>query len=213
MAFNAPQWFSDALTTACADPALDHDARWPRFLDPEYRCPCCGIASPGLIDMAFDHPDVWPHGSLGPTGEPIMEVGIDRLTTDLCRVKEAHFVRCILPVPIRGHDGYFCFGPWALLAREHFEDYARSTMEPYPPFEGCEAVLANTLPGANPREPVPCLLTTAELGSRPALFAHGGPIRQAQEQGITLDTLLDIYAAAGTDLRGHLDADPAPEAG
>lgn len=212
MAFNAPQWFSDALTTACADPALDHDARWPRFLDPDYRCPCCGIASPGLIDMAYDHPDAWPHGSRAASGEALLEVAGNRLTADLCRVEDAYFIRCILPVPIRGHDGYFCFGPWARLAREHFEDYARSSQPEHPPFEGCNAVLANVLPGLSPREPVPCMLTNSGAPDRPALFAHGGPLRAAQEQGITLDTLLEFYAAAGTDLRGHLDAPTAPGA-
>ena len=210
MAFNAPQWFSDALTTACADPALDHDPRWPRLLDPGYRCPCCGIASPGLIDLGFDHPDVWPHGSLKESGEVLMEAGRDRLTADLCRYGDSYFIRCILPVPILGHDGYFCFGPWAMVAREHFEAHAEFTLPPFPPFAGCEAVLANALPGTNPREPVPCLLTTADPQDRPALFPHGGPLRDAQQTGLTLDTILALYATTGTDLRGHLDADPEP---
>ncbi|WP_168222966.1 DUF2199 domain-containing protein [Oceanicola sp. D3] len=212
MAFNAPQWFSDALTTAGADPALDHDPRWANFLDPDYRCPCCGIASPGLIDLGFDHPDVWPHGNRGETGEVLMQHGRDRLTTDLCRLGDSYFIRCILPVPIRGHDGYFCFGPWAMVAREHFEAHSAATLPPFPPFDGCEAVLANALPGTAPRQPTPCMLTTAGPTDRPALFPHAGPLRAAQESGITFDTLLQIYATTGTDLRGHLGDGPEPEA-
>ncbi|SIN95777.1 DUF2199 domain-containing protein [Vannielia litorea] len=208
MAFHAPQWFSDALTTASGDPALDRDPRWPRFLNPDWRCPCCGIGSPGLADIGFDHPAVWPHGSRHATGEVLMQVGRDRLTSDLCRYRDAHFIRCILPVPITGYDGYICFGPWARVAREHFEAYAASTLPPFPPFDGCEAMLANDLPGSDPRMPVPCLLTTAGPTDRPALFAEGGGLRHAQQQGLTFDSLLEIYAALGTDLRGHLDHDP-----
>ncbi|MFY0632416.1 MAG: DUF2199 domain-containing protein [Vannielia sp.] len=215
MAFNAPQWFSDALTTASGDPALDRDPRWPRFISPDWRCPCCGIRSPGLADIGFDHPGVWPHGSRHATGEVLMQVGADRLTSDLCRYKDAHFLRCILPLPIRGYDGYVCYGPWARVAREHFEAYAASTLPPFPPFDGCDAVLANALPGSDPRLPTACRLTTAGPTDRPALFAHGGPLRAAQENGIGLDDLLQIYANAGTDLRGHLDAGdpegPPPE--
>ncbi|MGR3794488.1 DUF2199 domain-containing protein [Vannielia sp. SX4] len=213
MPFNAPQWFSDALTTASGDPALDRDPRWARFIDPEWRCPGCGRSSPGLTDLGFDHPDVWPHGSRDATGEHLMQAGADRLTSDLCRFKDAHFIRCILPVPIRGYDGYFCFGPWARVAREHFEAYAQSTMSPFPPFDGCDAVLANGLPGSNPRLPTACLLTTSGPADRPALFPHDGPMRAAQQGGVSFDQLLELYATTGTNLAPHLATEEGESCG
>ena len=38
------------------------------------------------------------------------------------------------------------------------------------------------------------------------VVAEGHPLKQAQAEGISFDKLLDIYAAAGSDLRPHLEA-------
>lgn len=208
MAFLAPDWFLAALQNAAADPALGEDPRWARFLDTETECATCGITSPGLVDIGFDHPDVWPHGNFAAADGALMEIGRDRLSARLCRFEEAHFLRCLLPLPLAGHDGYVCFEPWARVAREHFEAYTRATMPPFPPFEGCEAVLANALPGTDPRVPVPCALFAANPQDPPALFPHEGPLRAAQQGGISFNSLLEIYAATGLDLRAHL-AEPA----
>ena len=178
---------------------------------PSGAAPGCGTSSPGLTDIGFDHPDTWPHG---PRRETVTEVGRDRLTSDLCRYEDAHFVRCILPIPLNGTGTYICFGPWARVAREHFDTYARSTLPPHPPFDGCEAILANGLPGTDPDQPVPCTLLPGDHGSRPALFPHGGVLHAAQTGGISFNSLLEVYAVTGLNLRGCLEKEPdtAPEA-
>jgi hypothetical protein len=73
-------------------------------------------------------------------------------------------------------------------------------------FEGCFAWLMNRLPGFEFDDWLPCNLLPGAAGQRPVLEVHDGAHELAvlQETGITFDQLLDIYAAAGQDIRPHL---------
>ena len=64
----------------------------------------------------------------------------------------------------------------------------------------------NPLPVIGSSEPLPCNLILGAAGERPILEVHDGAheLAELQETGITFDQLLDIYAAAGQDLRPHL---------
>lgn len=44
-------------------------------------------------------------------------------------------------------------------------------------------------------------------GARPTLFAQDGALKEAQDNGIWIDALLDVYAASGQDIRPHLTQD------
>jgi hypothetical protein len=62
-------------------------------------------------------------------------------TDDLCVIDEMHFlIRGILALPITGTDEEFRWGPWALVARPHFQRYYElwddATEETLPPFPG-----------------------------------------------------------------------------
>jgi hypothetical protein len=186
---------------------LASDPRWRRFNDAGFRCGCCGQSFGGVFDISFDHPDMWPHGNREASGETSLTVGEDRLTSDLCRLGDDHFVRCVLPIPIRGSDEVFSFGVWGSVATENFDRYVKGWQaEDYGDFDGCFSWLTNALPGIPTSESVPCDLVIGELTQRPKLFAHedAGAVRDAQSQGITFDDLLDIYAASGQDIRPHL---------
>jgi len=200
MTLPCPDWFTKAQARAAAMPPLAADHRWRAFNDPDYTCPCCGLKTPGLQDIAYDHPNAWPHGAHADQDEVIWQVGRDRLTSDLCRLKDAYFIRATLPMPLQGSDELFAYGPWARIAPEAFAAYA----DPQAPFDGCQAVLANALPGTPPMRPVACAVMPSQPGTRPLLFAHDGPLRSGQEEGISFDAILALYAAAGQDYRGHL---------
>ena len=187
--------------------SLSNDPRWRRFNDSKRPCPCCGRVFSGVFDIGFDHPDPWPHGNRAEADVQILEVGSDRLGTDLCEIGPHRFIRCILPFPIIGSDQRFAFGPWGSVNPENFARYVESdTGASASDFDGCFAWLMNDLPGFQADDWLPCNLIPGEEGLRPILEVHDGSheIARLQEDGITFDQLLDIYAAAGQDIRPHL---------
>lgn len=188
-----------------ANDTLARDPRWQRFISRDYVCPCCGQPSTGLYDLGFDHPDPWPYGSREDSGEDVLIVGTNGLGRDLCIFKGGSYIRCILPLPIRGSDEVFAFGPWASVTQENFDRYARFG-DPGD-FSGCFGWMVNDLPGIDMAGWLPCNVEITEnRRARPSLFVHAGahPLADMQRDGITFDQLLDIYAAAGQDHRPHL---------
>lgn len=183
---------------------LDLDSRWRRFNNESRACPCCGQSFNGIFDIGYDHPDDWPHaGCHG--GDPV-EVGEDFLVADLCRLDGRFFIRSVLSLPLRGADDRFSFGPWAEVSEGDFHAYADS-FSGSQPFHGAEGILANALPLFEEDFGAAVDMTEHDPTQRPFLTVHAGPLAEAQESGISFDDLLDIYAASGTDIRPHLNAD------
>ena len=187
---------------------LDLDARWRRFNDPDRACLCCGMRFSGLFDIGFDEPDAWPYGSLRDSDAEELAVGEDKLSSDLCRLGEDRFIRCVLTLPLRGSDETFYFGAWAQVDPADFYAYLDASPGDGPAFAGCPGWLANALPGFDVPEALPCDLRPGGDGECPRLYAHGDtPLVTAQAEGVSFDTLLDIYAASGQDIRPHLAQD------
>ncbi|MBB96263.1 MAG: hypothetical protein CML68_16930 [Rhodobacteraceae bacterium] len=181
---------------------LDLDARWRRFNDEDRACPCCGRQFNGVFDIGFDHPDAWSHGPL-PEGEAELAVGEDKLGTDLCRIGDDRFIRCLLSLPIQGSDEVFHFGIWALVPAPAFYSYLDACFGEGT-FDGCEALTANALPSFDEGAALAATLVPGPDGQRPRLLVSDGPLSEAQDKGISFDHLLDIYAASGADIRPHL---------
>ncbi|MDD9920793.1 MAG: DUF2199 domain-containing protein [Boseongicola sp.] len=185
---------------------LNSDPRWRRFNDATRTCPCCGQGFQGIFDIGYDHPQVWPHGNREASGQDILEVGRDRLGTDLCEMDEHYFVRAILPIPIIGTDQYFAFGPWGSVSEKSFKAYVEANKSSDPTFDGCFSWLMNDLPGFEMDDWLPCDLEVEDPDQRPRLYVHEGTheLANLQRNGMTFDRLLDVYAAAGQDIRPHL---------
>ncbi len=178
---------------------LDDDPRWQRFND--------GTTFGGVFDIGFDHPQPWPHGNRADSGQDVMAVGKDSLSVDLCRFGQHRFIRCVLKLPIIGTDQSFAFGPWGGVNAENFDAYVRNELSgTLDQFEGCFAWMMNFLPGFQIDDWLPCNLVIEDPQSRPVLEVHDGShdLARLQEEGITFDQLLDIYAAAGQDIRSRL---------
>lgn len=187
---------------------LSLDARWRRLHDASRTCPCCGQSWDGMFDIGFDHPDLWPHGDRA--GRDLFEQGDDKLTADLCAIGEDRFIRCILPLPIRGSsDEVFHFGCWGSTTRAGIQAYiAASETGDAALFAGGQAFLCNDLPLFATEDPIACdMAPPATAAERPVLMARAGPLAQAQSDGISFDQLLDIYAACDQDMRPHLAQD------
>ncbi|MXQ07730.1 DUF2199 domain-containing protein [Alphaproteobacteria bacterium GH1-50] len=184
---------------------LNDDPRWRRFNDTSRPCPCCGRRFDGVFDIGYDHPDPWPHGNRSASGEDVLQVGEDGLTADYCSWGQHRFIRAVLPLPIRGSDKVFAFGPWGSVNPANYDRYIEASLGGAP-FEGSFAWLMNKLPGFEFDDWLPCNLVPGAAGQRPVLEVHDGShdLARLQEEGITFDQLLDIYAAAGQDIRPHL---------
>ncbi len=179
---------------------LDLDARWKRFNDPDYACPCCGRTFSGVFDIGFEEPDVWPYG---PRSDEMLIAGEDKLSSELCRMGARRFLRCVIGLPIRGSDGEkVFFAPWAEVSRADFYAYLDGSTDDGEPVVEIPATVANILPGF-PEAAHGALKPGTGL-ERPQLIIADGPLAQARTEGISFDELLDIYAASGQDIRPHL---------
>ncbi|WP_299921313.1 DUF2199 domain-containing protein [uncultured Pelagimonas sp.] len=184
---------------------LAPDSRWRRFNDDTRQCPCCGQSFNGIYDLGFDYPDDWPHGPR--KDQDVIQVGEDALTSDMCRFDGRYFLRCVLPLPVRGADDHMSFGPWAEVSEETVQAYSATYGADPKPFSGGEGLLANALPGFEDSAQTAVTLAETSPAERPSLSAIDGDLAEAQANGISFDELLDIYAAAGNDLRPHLTQD------
>lgn len=178
------------------------DARWRRFHD-ESRVGPNGQPLNGIFDIGFDNPDVWPHG---PMQDGDVLVGEDRLSADLCKLGEDRFVCATLSFPVRGADESVTLAVWAAVPSEVFYDYIDYATGARDAFPSSDALLMNVLPGFDDVEAV-CDLTEGAEGERPILIAQDGPLKSAQEDGISFDELLDLYAGCGQDVRPFLMSD------
>ena len=188
--------------------ALAQDPRWQRMLDSNWACPCCGQRFGGIMDIGYDHPDSWSHGNRQESGEETLKVDDDQLGSDLCRHCEHRFVRGVLKLPIKGSDEVFGFGVWSSLHPDNFDAYVAAWGKPEEadlgPWFGW---MSNKLPlyGEGFLE---ARVEPRGGNERPVITveAEGHPLTRDQSQGISFDRLLDIYGAAGSDLRPHLEA-------
>lgn len=186
---------------------LAQDPRWQRMLDADWACPCCGQRFGGIMDISYDHPDSWQHGNRLESGEETLKAGEDQLGTDLCRHGEHRFLRGVLEIPILDSQEVFGFGVWSSLRPDNFADYiaawGKSEEADLGPWFGW---MSNALPlyGEGFLE---ARVQPRGGDARPAItvVAESHPLTRDQAEGISFDRLLDIYAAAGSDLRPHLE--------
>lgn len=187
---------------------LADDPRWQRMMDADWTCPCCGRRFGGIMDFACDHPDIWPHGNRQNSGQKLLKAGEDQLGTDHCYFEQHRFVRGILEIPIQGSDQIFGFGVWSTLHPDNFDAYVAAWSKPEEadlgPWFGW---MSNALPlyGAGGLE---AQVKPRGGDARPTItvVTEDHALAQDQLEGISFDRLLDIYAAAGSDLRPHLEA-------
>lgn len=84
----------------------------------EFSCTICGDRHDTLSrDWGYGLPDeIWAL----PEEERDAQT---RYNDDLCQWGERFFIRCILPVPLKGTNDYFGWGPWVEVDAEVFERY------------------------------------------------------------------------------------------
>jgi len=189
--------------------ALKADRRWRRLREGTWiTCPSCGAAHSGIFDLACDKPIHWP-GPAEYSPNSIRSTSSHFLSQDFCALEgEDFFVRCVLELPIQGaQDESFSFGVWSSLSQKNFALYAeqfdRDDNETLGPWFGW---FSNRLDGYPNTLNLKCQVHPRSGRCRPLIKLEpmDHPLACEQRDGITLDRLLEIYAAHGHDIGAAL---------
>jgi hypothetical protein len=157
-----------------------------------------------LFDLACDKPDFWQGGEQRPNSE--LQGSENILTEDFCVLGGTHyFVRCVLQLPILGkQDAVFGFGTWATLSKQNFSRYvdtfdsgAQGDLGPW------FGWFSNRLKDYPDTLNLKCQVHPRAGRQRPLIELERTehPLAVEQQNGITFDRLLAIYAVNGHDLR------------
>jgi hypothetical protein len=185
------------------------DRRWKRLQNRSWTCGSCGQTHTGIFDIAFDKPTVWPDAKERISNAALAPGLTHFLSDDFCVLENEHyFVRCVLELPILGaNGGLFAFGVWSSLSKRNFVIYAenfnsddRCTLGPW------FGWFSNRLPGYPDTLNLKCQVHPRDDRRRPfiELEPTGHPLACDQRNGISIDRLIEIYAACGHDLRSAL---------
>jgi hypothetical protein len=184
---------------------VSDDPRWRELQDRPWVCHGCGGTHVGLFDLVIAHPAAWP-AQEPPLAEGAVPEREHFLTEDLCVVDGEHrFIRCTLPLRIAGTDRVFSFGIWSSLSKPNFLTYARTFGDARGGSEGpWFGWFSNRLPFYPDTLNLKCRVHPQDGGQRPRIELEptDHPLSVDQRRGITLDRLLDLYAAAGHEPAG-----------
>ncbi|GGE46223.1 DUF2199 domain-containing protein [Actibacterium pelagium] len=186
---------------------IQNDLRWKRFNDPDRIAPNSGRQFNGMFPIDFDHPHPWRHVSLQVSGEDTLEFGDDRLTADLCQVGQSFFIRGEVRLPLLGTKEALVYTPWISVSLDNFKSYLNSKQSgDFSSFSSANGWMMNYLQGWDMTSWLPATLNFIAEASRPVIdvHPHHHPISMAQRNGVNFDQVLDLYAAAGHDIRPHL---------
>lgn len=191
------------------------DPRWLEFNHVGLAC-ACGQRHVGLFPIHMLAPVGWT-GSREYAPDEALNLDADFLSENYCVWRGQHFaVRMRLPIQIRdAAPAALMFTVWASLTRSEMEAYAASRKSAgaraagqlnsrllsriagYVETSNLSGIAFQQADGALPL----LLIAGPQPGANPghALIADQG-------KGIGLDRALEIYAAYGHDMRGHLSA-------
>jgi hypothetical protein len=189
---------------------LDNDPRWHRLQSNGIHCATCNLAHVGVFDLGMSSPDYWQDGGNIVTNDAV-ETSTHFCSDDFCIIDGEHFfIRCILLLPIIGADGLcFGYGLWSSLSEENFRRYQDGFDEAQQgelgPWFGW---LSNRLNGYPDCLSLKCRVHPQNDRQRPEIELEDvdHPLVHEQQNGITLDRLLEIYALNGHDFGSALDA-------
>jgi hypothetical protein len=187
---------------------LANDPRWRRLWDRPWTCAECGQTHQGLIDLVCGKPAPWP-GPEDKAPNGALELSGNFLSEDFCVLDGQHFfVRAVLELPIRGSGGrHFGFGVWTTLSRQNFVRYVETfdsgEQDELGPWFGW---FSNWLDGYPDTLNLKCQVhpVSGRQRSRVLLEPTDHPLAIEQQNGITFDRLLELYAISGHDIKTSL---------
>lgn len=156
-----------------------------------YKCSTCESWHEGFPDIGYSQP---AYAAGIPADERDTRV---LLTSDLCVVDNEHFfIRCILPVPLRGTDELFCWGVWSTLSKKNFKRYEASYDDDMSDWDPMFGYLSNRLPNYPDTLGLKLLVKTQAQGQRPiaTLEPTDHPLAIEQRDGMPVEAAIDMSA-------------------
>jgi hypothetical protein len=186
---------------------LSLDPRWRRLHDPSFACPACGQKHAGLPELNMEKPFPWQGGEKQDPNAPDIDPR-NYLLEDFCVIDNRQFfIRAALELPILGGGKSAALSCWVAVASGDFDRYGDSFDSPTQSAMGSFAgKIANRFGAFGETLDLPCAVRPQDNRQRPLIgIDHDShPLALAQRKGITLDQVLDFYAACRHDLRPGL---------
>jgi len=178
----------------------DEDALALRSLQNDWQCSCCGEWHRGIMHLAADHPDPWPHISGHEPNSALRTAG-DFLSDDFCVIDGEHFmIRCVLEISIVGLDEPWTWSCWSSLSPENFDKFIAGfdsgDYEDEGPWFGW---LCNTLPPLRVGPEALAVEVWPQNGRRRPLLVvedQDHPLAVAQ-RGLSVTGLVEVLRASG----------------
>lgn len=153
-----------------------------------FKCPKCTAWHSELPDIGYDR----PYYATGMTDE---QKSLVFLTSDLCVIAETDFfIRCVLPVPIKGTGETFGWGVWSSLSEQNFLRYQSSYDEDMSDWDPMFGYLSNQLPDYPDTLLLKLSVQPRARGLRPLLTLEptDHPLAIDQREGISLEDVLKL---------------------
>lgn len=158
-----------------------------------YTCACCGERKSGLPELSFAGP-VQVDDAEGNPDYEILQHG-----EDLCCIriegKEYFWIRALLPLRINDAGDTWCYGVWTTISGDNFKRYDETFKEDQRDLGTMFGYLSNVLPGVPNSLSLILNIVPSAPGKRPWLLLkrpeESHPLFDAQQNGITLDTLME----------------------
>ena len=153
-----------------------------------------------MFDLGADAPDHW--GDVDRI-EPNRDLRLDGdfLSEDFCVLGGEHyFVRCEFEIPVHGIAEKFGFGVWSTLSRKNFDIYVEGfDTGRYADDGPWTGWFGNRIASFEDSLNQPCWVFPQPERQRPtlALENDGHELTRAQQDGISPERLLELYAAHG----------------
>jgi len=196
------------MTGRSSNSGIETDPRWRRLQGRKWECAPCGKAHTGIFDIAYDKPAGWADSTSRISNADLAPGVTHFLADDYCVMEdEDYFVRCVLELPIVGTEDRLGLGVWSTLLKKNFILYLQSFRDPNQgrlgPWFGW---FSNRLSGYPDTLNLKCQVRPRDDRQRPTIEieASDHPLSADQRNGISIDRLIELYAAHGHDLRAAL---------
>lgn len=155
----------------------------------QYQCAKCGEMHEGLPAIGFAEP---AYIYAIPTDD---RKGRVKLSDDLCTADEHYFIRCVLKVPIVGHDEAFEWGVWCSASQASFERYVDSFDDhDQSKLGGWFGYLCNGLPSYRDTQGLHCNVHPQDDRKRPLVELQDGDhaLVHDQRSGISMERAMEF---------------------
>lgn len=160
------------------------------------QCSFCGEEHDlSEMEPSFEYPDAYFEIPEQCRAQRVSYAGSTCTIREPTGGQHRHFLRALLPIPVRGEPDSFCWGVWVEVSAG---DFARVGARSYGDEEqACEGTLANAIPGVEPTLGLAGELRFVEPALLPPFLLAGEshhPLANEQRDGVYPERVLEWLA-------------------